>query len=151
MQLVLLVAGCHQQLGVTERRALGKGLVGGPVPPVVADGVVVPQLLDDDNRAHHGDDGSNGDSHGPLVPAYPERQLLDERRPRRRRRRRAEAEAAGGGGTPSSSRRTFSKMLPSGERMKSTGVDHSSRNSASSALRALLTAWSTGSPSTRAP
>ena len=46
---------------------------------------------------------------------------------------------------------TFSKIAPSGARMNSTGVAHSSRNSASRALRALVTAWSTGSPSASDP
>ena len=46
---------------------------------------------------------------------------------------------------------TFSKIAPSGARMNSTGVAHSSRYSASRALRALVTAWSTGRPSARQP
>jgi glutamyl-tRNA synthetase len=63
----------------------------------------------------------------------------------------AAAAAGGAAGTGTAAGTTPSKIAPSGARMKRTGVAHSSRYSARSALRALVTAWSTGRPSASEP
>ncbi len=137
MQVVHAVASSHQQLGVGKHGARGILLVVG-------------QQLDHDHegdeQGEHSRSGSDAPVSGLLLTKR--HQGLPVRRPGRVRPYLV-ATAGRYDAVPRAC--TFSKMLPSGERRNSTGVAHSSPKPSSSDLRALVTAWSTGKPSTSAP